>query len=46
MSFNFLGSSEKRIFLGYEDFVDILVGHHKNELFLFIYAVGGHFYAF
>ena len=30
----FLGLSEKCIFLGYEDFVDIFGGHHKIGLYL------------
>ena len=26
----FLGFSEKLFFVGYEDFVDIILGHHKS----------------
>ena len=36
------GFQENEHFLGYEDFVDILGGHHKIGLYL----RGRHFYAF
>ena len=45
MNFNiFWGVSENKYFLGYEDFVDILEGHHKIGLYIGVISM--HFRVF
>ena len=40
----FCGFQKNEYFLGYEDFVDIFLGHHKIELYLGVVSV--HFRGF
>ena len=45
LNFNILGSFQKKMkFFGYEDFVDICLGHHKSGLVLGVIAL--HFRGF
>ena len=41
MNFSIFGGFQKRIFLGYDEIVDIFFGHHNCAFFFFFFGGGG-----